>query len=275
MSIKSMSQDDLRLVLDWAADEGWNPGIDDAQVFYNTDPSGFLIKWEQGHPAAAISVVNHSDSFAFLGLYIAHPRFRGQGHGLDVWRAGLAHAGNRTVGLDGVPAQQGNYVRSGFAYAGSTNRYSGMIDFAGNKAAIMTQDDLPSVLNADRSLMGLDRKAFLEPWLNGCSSRKTFILSEGANTISYVTARECRRGVKVGPMVAYTASQVEYLLGSVADAFPGETFYIDVPGRSTDLVELLEDRGFVPVFETARMYLGQAPRGNPQPFEAVATLELG
>ena len=58
--------------------------------------TGFLVRRVAGRPVSAISVVNHSESFAFLGLYLCHPDFRGRGHGLAIWNAGLAHAGART-----------------------------------------------------------------------------------------------------------------------------------------------------------------------------------
>lgn len=89
--IERMSLADLETALDWAADEGWNPGLDDAPAFLAADPDGFLVRKEAGRPVSAISVVNHSAEFAFLGLYLCHPKHRGLGHGLAVWRAGLAH----------------------------------------------------------------------------------------------------------------------------------------------------------------------------------------
>ena len=42
-----------------------------------------------------------------------------------MWQAGLAHAGARTVGLDGVVAQQDNYRKSGFKLAYRSIRYGG------------------------------------------------------------------------------------------------------------------------------------------------------
>ena len=38
-----MSRQELDLAVDWAAAEGWNPGLHDANCFYAIDPNGFLI----------------------------------------------------------------------------------------------------------------------------------------------------------------------------------------------------------------------------------------
>src|SRR5262245_49128429 len=40
--IRTMSRAELGLALDWAAAEGWNPGLDDATPFHVADPAGFL-----------------------------------------------------------------------------------------------------------------------------------------------------------------------------------------------------------------------------------------
>jgi len=105
-----MNISDVELVLDWAAEEGWNPGPEDAAAFHAADPEGLLIAEVAGEPVAAISVVNHSASFAYLGLYLCRPAWRGRGIGRALWLEGLAHAGGRTVGLDGVAAQEGTML---------------------------------------------------------------------------------------------------------------------------------------------------------------------
>ena len=127
-AFRNATLSELSLVLDWAADEGWNPGIKDAVAFFAADPVGFFVAVdEHDQPIASISVVNHTASFAFLGLYIVHQDYRGRGIGLDLWQHALEHAGSRTVGLDGVEAQQENYCVSGFVNSGATTRFTGWI----------------------------------------------------------------------------------------------------------------------------------------------------
>ena len=40
-TIQPMTREDLRLAVEWAAAEGWNPGLHDVDCFYAADPSGF------------------------------------------------------------------------------------------------------------------------------------------------------------------------------------------------------------------------------------------
>src|SRR6202048_2004786 len=107
--VRAMRPEEIGLASDWAADEGWNPGLADPACFGTVDPEGFLLGKLDGRPAATISVVNYNANFAFLGFYIARPDLRGRGYGLRIWQAGMAHAGLRTGGLDGVYAQTVNY----------------------------------------------------------------------------------------------------------------------------------------------------------------------
>src|SRR5262245_53286325 len=117
LQIRAMRPEEIAVAADWAAAEGWNPGLADAPCFATVDPQGFLIGEIDGKPAATISCVNYDERFAFLGFYIVRPDLRGQGHGLRIWNAAIAHSPGRTIGLDGVVAQQDNYKKSGFKLA--------------------------------------------------------------------------------------------------------------------------------------------------------------
>ena len=42
LSIRTLSLDEVALLVDWAAEEGWNPGLHDAPLFQAADPDGFI-----------------------------------------------------------------------------------------------------------------------------------------------------------------------------------------------------------------------------------------
>src|SRR5260370_38097235 len=115
LSIRTMRPDEISIAVNWAAAEGWNPGLADDACFAAADPESFFIGELDGAPAATVSCVNYGASFAFLGFYIVRQDLRGRGYGLRVWRAAIAQAGARVIGLDGVGAQQQNYRRAGGA----------------------------------------------------------------------------------------------------------------------------------------------------------------
>ena len=270
MTIRNMTLSDLEIVLDWARQEGWNPGLEDAHAFLAADPNGFFVKEVGGKLAAAISVVNHSDGFAFLGLYICKPEFRGQGHGLDLWRVAIAYADRRCIGLDGVPDQQENYRRSGFELSTNTIRYNGVLPVDG--ASLPSTGIQPaSLLAADAGYCGYSRPKFAHTWFNDTETRHTFIVDE----ICFATARACCEGVKIGPFYAQNEQQTTLLFKAISNLWVGQTMTIDIPKQSAALIAFVSGLQFRPVFETARMYAGTHPLPQPPIFAAVATLELG
>ena len=128
LRIRAMRPEEIAIALDWAAAEGWNPGLADAACFASVDRDGFLIGELDGTAAATISCLNYDGRFAFLGFYVVRADLRGRGYGLRIWNAAIAHAGARTIGLDGVVAQQDNYRKSGFRLAYANIRYGGRVD---------------------------------------------------------------------------------------------------------------------------------------------------
>src|SRR3989440_5534475 len=127
LRIRAMRPDEISIAVNWAAAEGWNPGLADDACFAAADPEGFFIGELEGTPAATVSCINYSASFAFLGFYIVREDLRGRGYGLRIWNAAIAHAGPRVIGLDGVVAQQKNYRKSGFELAYANVRYGGIV----------------------------------------------------------------------------------------------------------------------------------------------------
>src|SRR5262245_51536006 len=107
--VRVMTRGEVDLAVDWAAAEGWNPGLHDAHCYHAADPRGFLVGLVGNEPVATISAVKYGDSFAFVGFYIVAPAYRGKGHGLALWNAAMKTLRGRNVGLDGVLDQQANY----------------------------------------------------------------------------------------------------------------------------------------------------------------------
>src|SRR3954468_11745967 len=146
LQIRNLRPEEISLALDWAAAEGWNPGLADAACFAIPDAQGFFVGEIDGEPVAAVSCVNYDDRFAFLGFYIVRAELRGSGHGLRIWNAAIAHAGSRVIGLDGVVAQQDNYKKSGFQLAYANIPYGGAGAPPTAPADVVALDKVPFAL---------------------------------------------------------------------------------------------------------------------------------
>jgi len=275
-TIRTMRPQDVRLALDWARQEGWNPGLDDAEAFLNADPSGFLMGWLDNTPVTAISVVRHAPDFAFLGLYLCRPEHRGKGYGWDIWQAGMALAGGRTVGLDGVQAQQANYAKSGFTLSHATVRHHGVLTGAADaRISPLSPAQIAEAVTLDAAITGLARSAYTTGWFSDSATRKTFAMSEAGRITGLISIRTCGQGAKIGPLLAPDAPHARALILHAAQATGQPEVMIDCPDRHHDSVDLSLSLGLKPVFETARMYKGSAPEQDRARLFAECTLELG
>jgi GNAT superfamily N-acetyltransferase len=275
--VRAMRQAELGLSLDWAAQEGWNPGLNDARSFWAADRRGFFLAEVDGEPGGSICAVAYDASFGFCGLYLVRRDLRGQGVGQRLWEAGMSHLGQRSIGLDGVPTQQTNYERSGFRRAHSNSRYRGEgLTSGAGKPLTEALADVPfdDVAAYDRAVFGASREGFLRDWVNQPSA-VAFATVEDGRVTGYGLCRPCREGFKVGPLFADHAHGAEALLDDLIAAVQGAALYIDVPETNSDGVGLVERRGLVPVFSTARMYRGPAAPLDTTRVFGITSLELG
>jgi hypothetical protein len=276
LRIAPMDAAELRLALDWAAAEGWNPGLADAGPFLAADPDGFLMGRIDGEPVACISAVNYGDGFGFLGLYICRPEFRCRGYGLALWQAAMAHFGARTVGLDGVVEQQPNYRKSGFVLAHRNIRYGGAVVPPAGSAAGVVRVEGPladAILAYDRACFGAGRKKFLRAWLD--SAERTALARVRDGTVAgYGVIRECRVGCKIGPLFADDEATAAALFAELVRGRSGPVF-LDVPEPNLSARRMAESAGLAPMFETARMYRGPAPELPLPRIFGITSFELG
>ncbi len=281
LTIAPASAEEFSIAIEWAAAEGWNPGLDDLDVFHNADPAGFLIGRRSGEPVSSISVVRYGADYGFLGFYIVRPDARGSGAGIATWNAGMAYLRGRCVGLDGVVDQQDNYLKSGFGLAGRNIRHSGRPDIVSEEAMpgtirSVTAADLPALLVYDRQFFAAPRDVFASAWaLPDHGVRRTALLAVGENEIcGYGVIRACQQGYKIGPLFANDETTAIDLFAALCRHREGE-ISLDTPQDNPAAIALAARYGLEPVFETARMYKGPAPALPVASIYGITTFELG
>ena len=235
---------------------------------------GFFIGEIEGKPAATVSCVVYDECFAFLGFYIVRPDLRGRGYGLRIWDAAMAHAGTRTVGLDGVVAQQANYQKSGFQLAYSNIRYGGTIAVIDAGSGIVPLADVPFAAVAADDVFPAPRAAFLRCWIAADRHIGRALLRDG-RLAAWGVIRPCRTGWKVGPLVADDRAAAEAVFAALVAAAGGGEVFLDVPSVNPHAVALAQGHGLAPVFETARMYTGPIRPVRLERVFGITTFELG
>lgn len=277
-TVRTATRKELEIPIEWAAKEGWNPGVYDADAFYAVDPKGYYLGFLDGKPVASLSAVSYGSNFGFLGFYIVKPGFRGKGYGWKLWQTAMKHLKTQNIGLDGVVAQQENYKKSGFKRAYANIRYEGI----GGKIAVKPSKNIiflrkvpfTKLLSYDKNVFPADRSAFLKKWISQPKSFAIGYMKDG-KLLGYGMVRPCRVGYKVGPLFADNETIADELFQQFR-AFVGKSkIYLDVPEVNNKAVALARKYHMKPMFETARMYTKKAPKIDLQKIFGVTTFEVG
>ncbi|MEM1440891.1 MAG: GNAT family N-acetyltransferase [Verrucomicrobiota bacterium] len=120
--LRPLDREELNVAVEWAAAEGWNPGLHDADVFWQTDPEGFVGAEWNGELVATGSIVSYGGRYGFMGFFIVRPDLRGQGIGTKLWifrrdllKSRLDEGG--IIAMDGVFDMQSWYAKGGFVFS--------------------------------------------------------------------------------------------------------------------------------------------------------------
>jgi hypothetical protein len=161
----------------------------------------------------------YDSEFAFIGLYIVEPAFRGKGYGLALTEAMLAYAGNRNVGLDGVEVMAERYARLGFRTVHRSVRHT----FTPTNAMITPAEIVPLESVPFAELAAYDRRNFfaardnfLKAWI--AQPQAVALASSmwvGSKPMaSFVNARD---GYKIGPLFAEQPEIAEALFDALCN----------------------------------------------------------
>lgn len=277
-TIRTMSRKEVDIAIEWAAKEGWNPGLHDADCYFTADPNGFLIGLLDDVPIATISVIKYDDSFGFLGFYIVKSEYRGKGYGIQIWNAAIKYLEGLNIGLDGVVAQQENYKKSGFKLAYRNIRYEGI--GGGNppkNSDIVELSTLPSetIDTYDQPFFPAKRSRFTKSWISQSECHALGIMQNG-KLAGYGVIRKCHNGYKIGPLLANNPELAESLfLALKSKTSLSDPIFLDTPEVNQAAVALAEKYKMNVSFETARMYTGDFPDTPLTRLFGVASFEIG
>jgi len=275
-AIRNMKPEEMNFAVSLAAEEGWNPGINDGAIFYNTDPGGFFVAELDGEIIACKSAVRYGNKFGFMGFYIVKKSYRGKNYGLPLWQYAYNRLKDIPSGMDGVVEQQANYSKSGYVLAYRQLRFEakGISNKPFYKLNDLKDVPLEEVIEYDSTVFPARRTEFLKPWLNqtGASVK---ISTSGNKINGYGVIRPCRVGYKIGPLFAENGEIAENIFLALAEFTEGKEVYLDVPEINKSAIELIKKYDMRYVFETARMYNNGRPQDNPGKVFGVTTFELG
>lgn len=279
--IRGMRREELDALVHWAANEGWNPGLSDADIFWATDPEGFIAAELNGDLVGGGSIVSYGRRYGFMGFFIVHPDHRGRGLGNTLWHARRDMLLDRldkpaTIGMDGVFDMQHYYAKGGFEFAGRDLRFEttgrpwpiarNILD-AGN----LVFADIEAY---DRAHFPAPRSGFLRRWLKQPGAFSLGAVND-ENISGFAVMRPCRTGFKIGPLFADNPNIAENLFCALSAQVPGEPIFLDVPENNHPAIAMAHRHEMLEVFGCAKMYLGPKPSLPEHEIFGVTSFELG
>ena len=303
LAIRNMTRAEVDELVAWAAREGWNPGLRDAEIFWATDPEAFVAARLGSELIGGGAITAYAGEFGFMGFFIVQPEYRGRGLGDLLWQARLARLRARLrpgagIGLDGVFAMQAYYARGGFVFshrnmrfrivgtsracaaapcdalASVSTRAPGAAKPSEYRVVPLAQIPVDRVLEYDRTCFPVPRPTFVREWITqpdalavGCLRNTTLAGS--------AVVRRCVEGCKIGPLFADDEQAAAALYAPLQDFAAGGSLFLDAPENNPAAMRFVRERGMTEVFGCARMYLGPAPQIAHQRVFGVTTFELG
>lgn len=285
---RPLQRSELDLLVEWAAAEGWNPGLDDAEVFWATDPEGFVAaELDLGAGPEFVgggSIVRYGRSYGFMGFFIVRRDLRGHGLGTALWmhRRDLLRSrldDDASIEMDGVFAMQSWYARGGFELQHRDLRFEGVATrpkVASGTGDLVDLAELPfaTVEAFDRLHFPAPRPEFLKQWIARPGGHGLGLV-RGDRLAGLAVSRPCREGHKIGPLFACDVAAAERLLGELETRLEGDAIQLDLPEVNPDALEMVRRRGMREVFGCAKMTLGRPPELPWNRIFGVTTFELG
>ncbi|MEK7127846.1 MAG: GNAT family N-acetyltransferase [Patescibacteria group bacterium] len=281
LKIRNMTREELNVATSWAAKEGWNPGLNDADIFWQTDPQGFIALEQDGEMVGSGSIVFYNGKFGFMGFFIVKQELRGQGLGTKLWFYRRDHLLSRldkdaAIGMDGVFDMQPFYTKGGFQFSHRDLRMESTAttnDFDKNVQSIAISDF--AAINAyDQGCFGFERETFLKSWLNMKDS-KALKYQDAEGLKGYGVVRKCVTGYKIGPLFAESYHAASELFKALSSYAAGNQIFLDVPEINSEGLRLAKEYAMKECFGCAKMYFGLAPKLPYEKIFWVTTFELG
>jgi GNAT superfamily N-acetyltransferase len=279
--VRAMQRDELDVLVEWAEGEGWKPGVGDADVFWATDPDGFVAADVDGEHVGGGSIVSYGGRYGFMGFFLIRPDLRHQGLGRELWHTRKRLLLDRLdagapIEMDGVFDMAPFYEKGGFALQHADRRHEvvavatpprdGVVDLA--------TVDVGLVDDYDAAHFPTRRTSFLRRWIDRPGGHAVGVIDTGVCR-GFAVSRPCSTGHRIGPLFADDAEVADALFATSSTRLAGETVYLDVPEVNAAAVELAARYGMVEIFGCARMTLGPPPILPWHEIYGVTTFELG
>ena len=278
MNLRTMTIADIPAGMRLKEMAGWNQTPADWRRFLEYSPRGCFVAEVDGHVVGTAATIVYEERFAWIGMVLVDPEYRGRGIGTRLLLQAIEHLdgnGIRTAKLDATPQGRPIYEKLGFRCEYEIERWILERNVSRERNARNVRPASEKILQLDREIFGADRSGLLRS-LAEDAPEFALLMQRGDEIAGYAFGRHGMPADHLGPWMARDTVAAEFLLDEFLDASIVKTVIVDVLKTRKFVMDLLVSRGFQVLRPLTRMVRGpnEFP-GKPELLCAILGPEFG
>jgi GNAT superfamily N-acetyltransferase len=278
MNLRTMTTDDIVAGMRLKDLAGWNQTPADWRCFLESSPSGCFVAEVEGQVVGTAATIVYEERFAWIGMVLVDPEFRGRGTGTRLLEKTIEHLdgmGIPTMKLDATPAGRPIYQKLGFNDEYEIERWLLKRPIPQATSAPGVRPVSNAVLQLDREIFGADRGTLLRSLASENPDFAMAIEREG-EIAGYTFGRRGTLADHLGPWMARDEETAGELLDRFLAGSSRETVFVDALNDRRFVSRMLLARGFKVSRPLTRMVRGPNPYpGRPDLLCAILGPEFG
>jgi GNAT superfamily N-acetyltransferase len=278
MNLRIMTSTDIPAGMRLKDLAGWNQTPADWRCFLESSPQGCFASEVEGKVVGTAATIVYEERFAWIGMVLVDPEFRGRGIGTRLLEKTIEHLdgiGIGTMKLDATPQGRPIYQKLGFNDEYEIERW--LLRRSASEAAPAPEPHPVSdnVLQLDREIFGADRGSLLRSL---AAENPDFAMATERNgrIAGYTFGRRGTLADHLGPWMARDEETAVGLLDEFLRRSRRETVFVDALRDRRFAGEMLLARGFKVSRPLTRMVRGPNPYpGRPDLLCAILGPEFG
>lgn len=262
---------------------GWNQTASDWERFLTVSPRGCFVSELNGQVCGTVTTISFQNRFAWIGMVLVDPQYRGRGIGTDLLKRAIRHLDDEkipTLKLDATPQGKPLYEKLGFVAEYEIERWS--LQRSPSETAKSSSLDefasaalLQSILKTDQEVFGADRGFLLES-LHEDAPDLTLGSWTGSVLRGYALGRRGLFADHLGPWMASDGAAARTLLETFLARSSREAIVVDCLKSNKIAAGLLRSCGFTYSRPLTRMFRGpNDDPGQPERLCAILGPEFG
>lgn len=283
-------------VLDYCQRLGWVPGKMDDELNWVAGPegAGVYVGELNGERVTGVAMIQHNDTYGWVGLYFCEEEHRGKGFAFKTWKTARAAIDPKVnLGLDAVVSAAPLYEREGFKRAWELSfynfsvssileAYNDMTAPHGISTKPATEVEFAKLRLYTEDVIGFTfaQPGLLEKWITLPTHTAVVALNDSGDIVGFAASREsinCKKdGYRLAPILADTGDIARLMLLKLAKAVDStQKFGIYVPyGINHEAKKIGDEVKGERYMDVVRMYTGGELPMKKEKYFGVFSAEL-